>query len=234
MVIAAGYRYLDTLICRKNYSSHYKQDRIERLTMPSYKEANFLGSVLQALIVPTGTDAKVTIVSEPLLERIEVTFEGLSGESHSGLTREACVRTREIYDKGTQIRNVRQITIISEEEMALIAKGMDIDFIKPEWLGANLLVSGIPNLTLLPPSTRLLFSGGVCLVIDMENLPCGYPAKEIQKAHEGKGKLFMRNAHQRRGVTAWVEKEGSVATGDSIRVFMPAQSTWPGEATDFA
>ncbi len=202
--------------------------------MPSYREAKYQGSVLRTLIVPADTNAEVTIVSEPLSGRMEVTFEGLSGESHSGLTREACVRTREIYAEGTQIRNVRQITIISEEEMALVARGMDIDLIKPEWLGANLLISGIPDFTLLPPSTRLLFSGGACLVVDLENLPCAYPAKEIQKAYEGKGKLFMRNAHQRRGVTAWVEKEGSIASGDSIRIFLPAQRTWPGETANLA
>ena len=197
--------------------------------MPSYIESGHQGNVLKVLIVPQGTDSNTTIVSKSLSDRIEVKFEGLPGESHSGLTRQACVRTREIYDEGTRIRNVRQITIISEEEMALIAAGMDIDHIKPEWLGANLLVSGIPDFTLLPPSTRLLFSGGVSLVVDMENLPCAYPAKEIQKIHEGKGKLFTRNAHQRRGVTAWVEKEGSIASGDGIRVFLPTQNPWPGQ-----
>ncbi len=200
--------------------------------MPSYKEANFNGKVLRTLVVPVETNAEVSIASEIVTGPLEVTFEGFPGESHSGLTREACVRTREIYAEGTRIRNVRQITIISEEELGLVASGMEIDHIKPEWLGANLLVSGIPHFTLLPPSTRLLFSGGASLVVDMENLPCAYPAKEIQKVHEGKGKLFIRNAKQRRGITAWVEKEGSIGEGDTIRVFLPSQKPWPGDGVD--
>ena len=200
--------------------------------MPIFKEAPFSGEVRRTLVVPEGTDAEVTVASEPTGEPVEVTIAGFAGESHSGLTRDSCVRFKEIYKEGTPIRNTRQITIVSEEEMTLVAQGMEIDRVKPEWLGANLLVAGIPNFTLLAPSTRLLFSGGACLVVDMENQPCGYPAKEIQRVHEGKGRLFVKNARQRRGVAAWIEKEGSIAEGDSIRVFLPTQGAWPGESVD--
>ncbi len=198
--------------------------------MPSFTEPSFTGTVRRILVVSEDIDPSQTIASKDAGNRIDVTFDGFPGESHSGPTRDACVRVQEIYEEGTPIRNVRQISIISEEEMALVAEGMGIDRIEPEWLGANLLVSGIPHFTLLPPSTRLLFESGACLVVDMENLPCAYPAKEIQRVHEGKGKLFVKNARQRRGITAWVEKEGAIADGDSIRVFIPVQPAWPGEA----
>ena len=197
--------------------------------MGIFTQTAFTGELRQILVVPEGTDANVTIASERTGGRVDITYDGLPGESHSGLTRPACVRVKDVYEEDTQIRNVRQITIVSEEEMALVAKGMDIDHLKPEWLGANLLVAGIPHFTLLPPSTRLLFSGGACLVVDMENEPCGYPAKEIHKVHEGKGKLFVKNAQHRRGVGAWVEKQGSIGEGDSIQVFLPSQPAWPGE-----
>jgi len=195
--------------------------------MTTYKEAGCTGEVRRVLVVPKGTDAEASIASKDAGASVDVSFDGFPGETHSGATRGACVRVKDMYEEGTEIRNVRQITIISEEDMAAVARGMEIDGIEPEWLGANLLVSGIPNFTLLPPSTRLLFEGGACLVVDMENEPCAYPAKEIQKVYEGKGKLFVKNARHRRGVTAWVEKEGTIRTGDTIRVFVPKQPAWP-------
>lgn len=196
--------------------------------MAVFEEISCVGEVRQTLIVPEGTDAKTTIASEPTDGPVPVSFEGFPGEVHAGLTRPSCVRVKDIYEEGTPIRNTRQISIVSEEEMVLVAEGMEIDAIKPEWLGANLLISGIPHFTLLPPSTRLLFSGGACLIVDVENQPCAFPAKEIEKEHEGKGKLFIRNSRQRRGVVAGVEREGTISVGNNIRVFVPTQPAWPG------
>lgn len=196
--------------------------------MGVFKEVACTGKVIKTLIVPDGINTEETVASTLHDDRIQVTFEGFSKERHSGLTRLSCVRVRDVYEEGTAIRNVRQITIISEEEMALVAQGMGIKHVEPEWLGANLLVSGIPHLTLLPPSTRLLFSGGASLVVDLENLPCRYPAKEIKKEHEEQSKFFVKNSMHLRGITAWVEKEGSIGMGDSVKVFIPNQTAWPG------
>ncbi len=195
--------------------------------MSTFREAPFTGEVLKTLLMPVGTNTEETIASQASGGRVEVGFEGFAGENHSGLNRDSCVRVKELYAEGTRIRNTRQISIVSDEELTLIAQGMEIDHIEPEWLGANLLLGGIPHFTLLPPSSRLLFSSGACLVVDMENQPCAYPAKEIQKVYPGKGRLFIKNARQRRGITAWVEKEGMIADGDSIRVFVPKQPAWP-------
>jgi len=195
--------------------------------MATFRQADCIGAVRRLLIVPEERDADGSIASAQTSGGVDVSYDGFPGERHTGLTRESCVRVKEIYAEGTEIRNVRQISIISEEDMALVAEGMGLDRIEPEWLGANLLLAGIPNFTLLPPSTRLLFSGGACLVVDMENEPCGYPAQEIQKVHGSKGRLFVKNARHRRGVTAWVEKEGPIAEGDTIKVFIPNQPAWP-------
>lgn len=195
--------------------------------MASFRQATCIGTVRRVLVVPPD-NPDGTIVSVDT-GRADVGFEGFPGETHSGLTRAACVRVQDIYEQGTPIRNVRQISIVSAEEMKAVAAGMEIDAIEPEWMGANLELEGIPDFTLLPPSTRLLFDGGASLVVDMENLPCAYPAKEIEKIHPGKGKLFVKNARRRRGITAWVEKEGAIAAGDRVRVFLPAQPAWPHE-----
>jgi hypothetical protein len=69
---------------------------------------------------------------------------------------------------------------------------------------------------------------GVTLVVDMENLPCQEPAVTIEKALPGQGKGFKRAAEGKRGVTAWVEREGVLRLGDVVRLHIPAQKPWAG------
>lgn len=154
---------------------------------------------------------------------VKASYAGFQGESHSGLVRRSCVRVRHQYPEGTEIRNTRQISIVSTEELADIADRMGIAELKPEWLGANLLVSGIPNFSQIPPSTRMIFGGGASLVVDLENSPCKYPGEVIDKSHPGFGNRFARAAVGRRGVTAWVEREGQINCGDSILLYIPPQ-----------
>jgi hypothetical protein len=160
-------------------------------------------------------------------ERVEARFSGLVGESHSGLTRPSCSRVTAQYPRGTIIRNTRQISILSEEEMAETAAAMGLDALRPEWLGANLVLGGIPALSLLPPSARLIFEGGVSLTVDMENGPCQIPGREIERHHPGRGAAFLRAAEGRRGVTAWVEREGAIALGEGVRLHAPPQRPYP-------
>lgn len=171
-------------------------------------------------------DRAASLRSQPVPE-VALTFEGIDGESHSGLLRLSCARVTAQYPKGTPIRNSRQISIVSAEELAAIAAAMDLPALRPEWLGANLVVEGLPDLTLLPPSARLVFAGGAALVVDMENAPCQFPAREIEREHAGRGAAFRRAAENRRGVTAWVEREGMVALGDTLRLHVPPQRPYP-------
>lgn len=166
-------------------------------------------------------------ITTEAIDSVAVSFAGFDGESHSGLTRESCVRVKKQYPIGTIIRNTRQICIVSKQELADIAKLMDIAEIDPAWLGANLCISGIPDLTRLPPSTRLLFEGGVSLVVDLENEPCSYPADIIEQHHSGKGKYFVKHAMGKRGVTAWVECEGALGNAEKVAVHVPSQPPYP-------
>ncbi len=162
-------------------------------------------------------------LSSSRIPSVRVSYEGLEGESHSGLVRSSCVRVRHQYSQGTEIRNTRQISIVSAEDLAVIADKMGINELKPEWLGGNLLVSGIPDFSQIPPSTRMIFDGGASLVVDLENSPCKYPGEIIEQHHPGFGKLFAKAAVGRRGVTAWVEREGQINNGDSIQLYIPPQ-----------
>ena len=153
-------------------------------------------------------------------------FAGVAGEMHGGVTRASCSRVTGQYPRGTEIRNVRQFSVLSAEELALIAQGMGLAVLNPALLGASLVISGIPDFTHLPPSSRLQFDGGATLVVDMENRPCTLPAKEIEAVHPGLGKRFKPAATDRRGVTAWVEREGVLRVGAKVRLHVPDQRAW--------
>jgi hypothetical protein len=167
-------------------------------------------------------DREAGLVSAPL-EAVEATWEGFPGEAHGGLTRPSCSRVTAQYPKGTEIRNTRQVSILSAEELAAVAAEMGIPEIRPEWVGASLIVEGIPEFTMVPPSSRLVFVSGASLVVDMENGPCRFPAEVIESYHPGKGMGFIEAARGRRGVTAWVERPGRIARGDAVRLHVPPQ-----------
>ena len=156
--------------------------------------------------------------------KVNVTFEGFEGDKHAGLTRKSDSRTPH-YPRGTQIRSDRQVSIVSEEELAQIADRMELPEVQPEWLGANLLLRGIPRLTRLPPSTRLFFSEGVTLVVQAENLPCKQVDRIIQSIYprEDPGVLFTQAAIHLRGLVACVEKPGTLSMGEAVSVEVPQQ-----------
>ncbi len=154
---------------------------------------------------------------------LKLLLSGPEGDCHTGFTRLSDVRTLQTYKRNTVIRNVRQMTLISVEEMAEVAAELELPEMNASWLGANLVTSGIPDLTLLPPSSRLQFPSGATLVIDTENLPCRQVADVISKTYPEKGSIFVKAATHKRGLTAWVECEGDVSVGDAIKVFIPPQ-----------
>ena len=130
------------------------------------------------------------------------------------------------HPKGTEIRNVRQLSILSAEEMADIAARMGTEALDPAWLGVSLVLEGIPDFSHVPPSSRLQAASGATLVVDMENRPCHLPARVIEAHAPGVGARFKAAAKGRRGVTAWVEREGPVAIGDMLRLHIPDQPVW--------
>jgi rhodanese-related sulfurtransferase len=162
-------------------------------------------------------------------ERVELTFAGLAGSVHAGLTRPACSRVTAQYPEGTEIRNTRQVSIVSVEELAEIAATLGLARIDPARLGATLAVEGIPDFTHVPPGARLQAPSGATLVVDMLNEPCQFPARSLKAEHGEAAKGFKRAAEGRRGVTAWVEREGPVALGDALRLHLPRQRAWQPE-----
>lgn len=187
--------------------------------MPLFRKAPFQGKVHRLLV---GGD-RAAGLEKSETATVTLTFAGITGDCHAGLTRKSDSRTLMLYRRDTDIRNVRQLSLLSMEELGEVAIAMGIPEVKPEWVGANLVTSGIPDLTLLPPSTRLQFPSGATLVVDLENAPCRFVADVIAKHHAEAADRWIKAATHKRGITAWVEREGSIREGDAITLFLPPQ-----------
>lgn len=190
--------------------------------MPALRPTDYTGRIAW---IGRVADRASSLAAEPLSE-VAVSYAGIAGEEHAGLTRPSCSRVVAQYPKGTEIRNVRQFSVLSVEDLAAIAAKMGVERIDPAWVGATLVVEGIPDFTHLPPSSRLQGPDGVTLVVDMENRPCHLPAKVIDAHLPGVGGRFKAAAKGRRGVTAWVEREGVLRLGEMLRLHIPDQPVW--------
>ncbi len=182
------------------------------------------GMVLGVYIAPDPQD-----LQSMAQEALEMQIDGVAGDRHFGVTMKSNSRTPH-YTRGTLIRNSRQVSLLSVEELDEIARRLGVPAIQPEWLGANIVLAGIPELSHLPPSTRLLFPGNAALGIDGQNYPCKGPAQIIQANYPdtpGLEQAFRREAMELRGIVGWVERPGRICPGDSVRVLLPDAKPYP-------
>lgn len=194
--------------------------------MPALKPTEYSCEVVWLGVV---TDPDRKELKSEALAAMDLTFAGIPGSMHGGLTRESCSRVKSQYPKGTEIRNERQLSIVSEEELQAIAAAMGIDSIDPMRMGASMVVRGLRDFSHLPPSSRLQAPSGATVVVDMENRPCQFPALSLQKVVGDAAKRFKPAAEGKRGVTAWVAREGRIAIGDVLTLHVPDQPAWqPG------
>lgn len=170
--------------------------------------------VLEKLLIADGKD----FVSRPV-PRLDLTFAGIPGHRHAGVTRPADSRTP-WHPRGTPIMNTRHVSIVSVEECALIADVLGLPALDPALLGANFVVQGVEGLTQLPPATRLQFPSGATVFITEPNAPCRQPGRKIAKAFDDPALefAFPKLAMGLRGLVGLVEREGPVAVGDPIKV----------------
>lgn len=158
---------------------------------------------------------------------LELSFEGITGDFHRGHTRRSGGR-EPWYPRGTEMRNERQLSIVAPDELATIAEAMSLAEVKPEWIGANLVLSGIPQLSMLPSGTLLFFQSGVTLKIDAQNGPCRLAGRSIAENagmpdHQAGALLFPKVAKRLRGLVAWVEKPGRISAGETLTARIPEQ-----------
>ncbi len=160
--------------------------------------------------------------------KLELSYEGIKDDYHSGLTRKSGAR-EPWYKRGIEMRNERQVSVLADDELTEIAQAMKLDEIQPGWIGANLMIDGIPNFSLLPARTVLIFEGGVTLRVDGYNGPCRIAGGEIAR-HTGVDAssvngdftatdialAFKDAGHMKRGLVVWVEREGVIEPGEKV------------------
>ncbi|RVC20221.1 MOSC domain-containing protein, partial [Mesorhizobium sp. M7A.F.Ca.AU.002.02.1.1] len=161
------------------------------------------------------------------VDELRLGFDGISGDFHAGPTRRSGGR-EPWYPRGTEMRNERQLSIVAADELAIVAERMRLAEIRPEWIGANLVIEGVPNLSMLPAGTLLFFKGGVTVKVDAQNGPCRIAGRSIAENAgmadvEAGALLFPKAAKRLRGIVTWVEKPGTVRAGEEISLRVPEQ-----------
>jgi hypothetical protein len=176
-------------------------------------------AAIQVLTTPDVGDFRTRPV-----DQLTVDLQGIPGDRHYGFTRPAGARER-WYKSGTPIRSGRQLTVVAAEELAIIAQRMELPVIEAGWIGANIVVTGIPDFTLLPWGSRLFFGEGAVLVNEGDNAPCRFAGAAIAAANPGRSgldMLFVKAAQNLRGIVVSVERAGAIAPGRLI-VQLPKQ-----------
>ena len=198
----------------------------EAPVLPEIQPARRIKGEVTAVMAALGGD----FLTEPV-DRLDLDFNGIKGDFHAGPTRKSGGR-EPWYPRGTEMRNERQLSIVALDELAVAAADMGIDRIEPGWIGANLVIGGIPLLTMLPPRTQLFFEGGVTLRIDGDNKPCRLAGAAIARNYPERDEMslaldFVKAARRRRGIVAWVEKPGVITPGEAVTAHIWEQWIYP-------
>lgn len=161
------------------------------------------------------------------VEALSLGFDGIAGDVHAGPTRRSGGR-EPWYPRGTEMRNERQLSLVAPDELMIVAGRMGIAEVKPEWIGANLLIDGVPRLSMLPAGSLMFFKGGVTLKVDAQNGPCRIAGRAIAENagmadREAGALLFPKVAKRLRGLVAWVERPGTISRGEDVSIRVPEQ-----------
>lgn len=162
-------------------------------------------------------------LSKQLQEEIAVDFAGVVGDHHAGPSRAAYSGDRE--PKGTRLRNDRQWSGVSVEELVEISEKLDLtEPISASTLGANLCFEGIPDFSLLPRGTRLKFASGAALTVEEYNPPCTGMGQQVAEKHTTRSGVpltpnqWLKPAAGRRGIVGVVDVPGVIKAGDEVTV----------------
>lgn len=164
------------------------------------------------------------------VDRLALTYEGIPGDRHAGIVRPSGPR-EPWYPRDTEMRNERQLSILSVKELGEVAADLQLGRLAAEWIGGNILLAGVPHLSLIPPRTLLMFEGGVTIRIDGDNGPCRKSGAAIASHFEGRGDIefgFVKAAKRKRGLLGWVERAGTIAMGEAVTLRIWEQWIYPG------
>ena len=148
---------------------------------------------------------------------------GFDGDKHQGPVRKTW--GGEWQPKGTIRRNERQWSGVSVEELAHITERLELtEPLSPETLGANLCIEGIPEFSLLPKGTLLVFPSGAVLQVEEYNPPCTDMGAQIAAKYSTLSgepltdKMWLRPAAGRRGLVGVIDYPGEIRVGDEVEI----------------
>ncbi len=192
------------------------------------------GRVEDVLVMPFGTD-----VSQSVDHLTVLVGEGVRGDRHGG-TRLSDVRDKVLkaigVGKEVPTANVREFTAVAAEELQEVGATMGAPGPLPYGLlGENLVISGVPSFSRLPPGTLLSFSKPgtdppahrkAVLAVWEENNPCAIPHDNITAHFRRLGhadfhpaRSFQRAAYGCRGINGFVFCSGKIKPGDTVTVW---------------
>lgn len=155
---------------------------------------------------------------------IEFALDGIVGDRHQSFVRD----TWDSGDKqspGVVRRNERHWSAVSTEELADISQAMDLkEPLQPSTLGANLCISGVPELSRLYKGSVLKFPSGAELLVEEYNPACRDMGEYISETYTTKEGIaptptsFLTAAKLTRGIVGVVEVAGKVSVGDEVEV----------------
>ena len=162
---------------------------------------------------------------------IQVELDGVVGDAHRAFSRSCWSGDKQ--PQGTIRRNERQWSAVSVEELAEISSAMGLtDLLTPTELGANLCLSGVPQLSRLPKGTVLKFPSGAELVVVEYNPPCRDMGQKLAATHTTTSGEplevtdFSKAAKLTRGIVGIVDVPGTIAKGDEVQVRIYETPAW--------
>ena len=182
----------------------------------------FPGKTLKGRIVSLHVGNNEDLSKRPQ-ESLIAEIGGFAGDKHQGPVRKTW--EGEWQPAGTIHRNERQWSGVSVEELAHITERLDLtEPLSPATLGANLCLEGIPEFSLLPKGTTLLFPSGAVLQVEEYNPPCSEMGAQIANKYSTRSdepltdKLWLRPAAGRRGLVGVIDVAGEIRAGDEVEV----------------
>jgi len=193
-----------------------------------------MGHVLAAV----GRVESLCVNGEPC-EDLFFHFDGPFGDTHRSFVRSLSghdgdyMRTSSLL-KGGKVFNWRSWTGLSTEELGEISTDLGVS-VPAGCLLENLILSGVPNFSQLPPTSRLVFPpyeadsqrekviSQAILAVWEENSPCSTVGQRLEEYHSQQGlrSRFVAAAQHRRGVMGIVLSPGRIRVGDSVHVYAP-------------
>jgi hypothetical protein len=187
-----------------------------------YKMKRYLGKTLKGKITSLHVGNNDDLSKQSLLS-LKAEIGGFEGDKHNGPERKTW--EGEWQPAGTIRRNERQWSGVSVEELAYISQCLDLtESLSPETLGANLCIEGIPEFSLLPKGTQLLFPSGAVLLVEEYNPPCADMGQQIMSKYTTRSgqalidKAWLRPASGRRGLVGVIDVPGEIHEGDEVEV----------------